>query len=113
MSNNLEPPQQSPSLLSQPAGQQSTVPSVIPDQITPVPLTTKPRRKLWIPLSIMLGLLLVAGGILLYFTVFQVQNPASATLNTFCKALQSGDYQKASSQLSVPSVQGLNEESLR
>jgi hypothetical protein len=77
------------------SGQQAWQPQGVPIQLTPGSLLRKEhRRELWTALGI-LGAVLVIG-----FIVFANLHSPERTLDTFCNALRSGDYQTAYNQLS-------------
>lgn len=66
---------------------------------SPVPVQRPKRRKLWLILGAVVGLLLIAA--IAFGAIAYVNRPlASKTLNAFCSALQSGDYPGAYNQLS-------------
>lgn len=85
------------------SGQQAWQPQGVPIQLTPGSLLQKEhRRELWTALGI-LGVVLVIG-----FIVFANLHSPERTLDTFCNALRSGDYQTAYNQLS-PGAQSLSQ----
>ena len=96
------PPYVTPSIDPIPAYAQGTGPGM-PVQLTPGSLLRKEhRRELWMALGI-LGAALVIG-----FIVFANLHSPERTLDTFCNALRSGDYQTAYNQLS-PGEQSLSQ----
>jgi FHA domain len=94
------PPYVTPSIDPIPANVQGPG---MPVQLTPASLLRKEhRRELWTALGI-LGAALVIG-----FIVFANLHSPERTLDTFCNALRSGDYQTAYNQLS-PGQQSLSQ----
>jgi hypothetical protein len=94
---SIDPVPGYPQALGQHAGQ----PQAMPIQLTPASLLRKEhRQELWTALGI-LGAVLVIG-----FIVFANLHSPERTLDTFCNALRSGDYQTAYNQLS-PGAQSL------
>ncbi len=71
----------------------------MPGYAAPVPVARpKSRRGLWIALGIIGGVLLIA--IILFAVIAANVSTPTRTLNAFCNALKSGDYQTAYNQLS-------------
>lgn len=73
-------------------------PPGMPGYAAPVPVARpKSRRGLWIALGIIGGVLLI--GIVLFAVIAANVSTPTKTLNAFCSALKSGDYQTAYNQL--------------
>ncbi len=74
-------------------------PPGMPGYAAPVPVARpKSRRGLWIALGVIGGVLLI--GIVLFVVIAANVSTPTKTLNAFCNALKSSDYQTAYNQLS-------------
>ncbi len=83
-------------------------PAGMPGYAAPVPVTRpRSRRGLWIALGVIGGVLLIA--IILFAVIAANVSTPTKTLNAFCNALKSGDYQTAYNQLSSGLQSRVNE----
>ena len=88
------------STITPPPGTYAPVPAVPFVASTP----TKKKRRLWLPISISILIILVVGASTFALVSYLNRSTPTKTLDTFCSALQDGKYQTAYDQL-TPTMQ--------